>query len=273
MEAAGWTIEFWARKPSMIPTLLAQEKAQTVFHAGLTGEDMLLESGVESLKKIAALSFSSRSLKPTKWVLAGPVWDLESAQEGSSRLRPKMLPKEQERPVTIGCEWLGLAKKLLQKSSISHLQVELVHLHGNEESAVYNGLCEWIICPMETGESLEMNRMASRQKLMDSHPCILARFDLCQYQRTILDGIVSVLEAADTAAQRAMVTFDIPVGKIAHIVFPEYVISSTHLPLLKDGWEAGAVCINRADLITVLPKLKQAGARAIVVSDIQAFID
>jgi ATP phosphoribosyltransferase len=273
MVAVDSTIEFWARKPSMIPMLLAQDKATTLFHAGLTGEDMLLESGVECLEKMAILSFSSRSLQPTKWVLAGTVWEAASAHEGSSRLTPKKLPKEQERPIIIGCEWLHLAHRLLKQSSISHLQVELVSLHGNEESAVHSGLCEWVICPMETGESLDACGMDVKERLMESHPCILARHNLCAEQRAVLEGIVSVLEAADRAAQRAMVTFDIPCGKMVQIVFPEYVISPTHLPLLKDGWEAGEVCIKRADLITVLPSLKQAGARAIVVSDVQAYID
>jgi len=263
MKVADIDVEFWIRKPSMIPRLLTQESATILFQAGMTGEDMMLASGIGGLDKVATLTFSSRTFRPTRWVLAGL----------REQLGGRKLPVIQEHSLKIGCEWLRLGEKLLQHSSISNLQVELVPLCGNEESAICNGLCEWVICPTETGESLSESGLEAKVELMDSFPCIFSRTNLSEKHRKILDGIVTALGAADAAAQQVMVTFDISAGKTAQITFPDYVISPTILPLLKEGWEAGEICIKRADLLIVLPTLKDAGARRIVVADVQAYIE
>lgn len=282
------TVEFWIRKPSTIPTLVAKNHeryviqpvcsdddeevltASRIFHAGLTGEDMILESGWNNVRKVATFNFSSRTFHPTKWVIT----DL-SARAPDFVRRFVQMNSRRENGLIIGCQFLELGKKLLLKNSYGSQfsDCRWYQLDGSEEAAIEDGLCHMVICPVETGESLHENNLNKGFVLMTSHPCIIARESLSVDHEKLLEGLSLILQAADGAGQKVMVTFDLPKARLKELVIPLVGVSPTHSPLVDEAWEAVEVCINRADLMTVLPAIKKAGARAIVVTDIDGFID
>ncbi len=249
-ESSEFTIHFWARKPSMIPHLLHDSR----FHAGITGEDMFIQAQCPRLQSLKKLLFSSRMLKATSWVLAGkePFNICEDA--------------------TVGCEWEHLCNYLISRSVLRSICYQFVLLDGDEETAIEDGLCEWIICPTETGESLKFNGLSVKEELMQSGVCVYARNDIFRKDMEILENLIAALCAAHDAHQRKMVLFDLPASIPIQKLELHSSVSPSVSNLVDSKWKAYTTCCHCSDLPTILGTLKKAGAKGIVVHDVQGYI-
>ena len=70
-----------------------------------------------------------------------------------------------------------------------------------------------------------------------------------------------------------MLKFDIPESQLQEVVIPEDVFSPTGAPLVRSGWLAAEVCIQRKDLPMLMLSVRQAGGKRLVFHDVQGFLD
>lgn len=259
--AANGMIRFWERDRRMIPELL-----QGRFDAGITGRDLLMESGVTGLRIIAQLCYSKRTHSPTRWVLAAPAGhglDLEEAGHGLLKVR-------------VGCELPALCRTLLCEHAI-HLRrydiTEVRRISGYEEMAVEDRLCDLIMVVTETGKSLEDQKFSilpGCERMLVSMPLILAKSSLSQDQEEAVQELSFALRSAIGAASRVMLKADLTHEALRALQLPAEV-SPSILPLQDGEGIAVEICIPRTDIGVIGLRLERAGARGIVVQEVIAY--
>lgn len=254
-------IEFIERDRRMIPHLLATGH----FAAGITGLDLVLNSGVEGLRTVANLCFAKRSDHPTRWVLAVDPKEMQRRQENLSSLA-----------LRVGCELPGLVRKIMPLCNFESRPYSLdavVQLEGNEEMAIQDGLCDAILVVTETGKTLEDIGLAvpsGYEQLLISMPQIIAQPKLPLDMEDALQELRFALESVISAATRVMMKADLCKEALKELQLPSEV-SPTVSPLDRKGWIAVEICIPRTDIGSVGLKLENAGARGIVVQDVIAY--
>ena len=246
-------VEFHRCNRRTIPHFLAKEDAD----AGVTGYDLLYASDARGLREVCRLCFSRNSNGPTRWVLA----------------RRKGFDPD-GRKVRIGCELPRLAKKLLKERTLP-FDFTIEKIDGSEEAYAAKRLVDMVLVVTETGESLrafDLEIVPGFDCLLESTPVLLAQTLLDAGKEATLQALNMALQAVVGASAHVMVTFNVPahVG-IALLRLPAGV-APTVAPLSDPRWQACTVCIRRTELGDVLCKLRQAGAKSIVMQEIQGFI-
>ncbi|MFA7286825.1 MAG: hypothetical protein WC052_04175 [Patescibacteria group bacterium] len=246
------SIEFWERDRRMVPYLVAGG-----YDAGITGLDLTLNSCVQGLRQIAGLCFSRATNNPTRWVLAS-----KGTCDLSGSLR-------------IGCELENLPALLLPACPYPIRDYQVVKLEGNEEMAIEEGLCDLILVVTETGSTLQalsLTILPGCERLLVSVPQIIAKGNLCDEKEEALQALSFALTAVIGGSAHVMLTFDIPKFALSSLQLPGEV-APTVSPLLREGWCAVQICIDRSDIGKVGRLVELAGGRAIVAQDILAYSD
>ena len=243
-------VSFFQRDRRMVPLQVAN-----TFDAGLTGKDLLITSGVEGLRSIVDLCFSRKSNQPTRWVLVS---------------------KEEKFPssgcVTVGCEYPLLARKLLTERGLP-CQFEIIAIEGNEEQAIEDGLCGFVLVVTETGGSLERAGLnVICDNLLVSTPQVIAKPDLPKVKEVALQQLCIALQAALAAGERVMVKANIDAEALKTIDLPSSD-NPTVSPLESGGLVAVEVCVSSISIANTLLVLRNAGATAIVVQDLKGFLE
>lgn len=73
------------------------------------------------------------------------------------------------------------------------------------------------------------------------------------------------------ASRRKMVTFDIALQGLERLDLPA-AVSPTKSPLMREGWVATQVCIDRRDYPDALARIEKCGGSAIVMQDVQGYL-
>ncbi len=256
-------IEFIERDRRIIPHHIAG-----AYDAGITGLDLVIESGVKDLRTVAALCFARASDRPTRWVLAksmGVSLDLED------------LRGQEVLSVRVGCELPFLASQLIGQNAakLTHFTIHptIRKLEGHEEMAPKDGLCELVLVVTETGRSMREHNLTivpGCEELLVSMPQIIAKPQLPASQEEALQELRFALEAVIGGASRVMMKADLPTVAVHGLALPAEV-SPTVSSLALQGWSAIEVCIPRSDIGPVGLKLERAGARGIVVQEVVAY--
>lgn len=264
-------VEFYQVDRRMIPHFLSWG----VFHAGITGFDLLLDSGVTCLRSIAELCFSKVTDRPTRWVLV--------QRSGFVKKGPVFL--------CIGCELTTLASNLLEKIDFPGSYM-LRRIEGSEEMCVANGLVDMALIVTETGESIKacgleiakvipyVNEddsvstfLLPQETLLVSTPRILARQNLDPEKEEALTSLSLALQAVIGAQAFVMVSFDLPdTVDVAALHLPASVAPTVSPLLPPSSWKACEICIPRTEFGPLLPRLKAAGARGIVLREVQGYL-
>lgn len=230
----------------------------SLFQAGITGLDLLIASGLEKkLTCFAELSFSRATNRPTRWVLVcrnGFDW------------RPF-----KRHPARIACELPGLAKRLLKNVNLP-FKYKIEKIEGSEEQCVFSGLAEFAVIVTETGGSIEANNLEifpDCEQLLVSTPRVIARKDLDLEQEENLLALTCALQSVVAAEAYVMVVFDFPSEvELSRLGLPADV-SPTISPLLKSGWKAGQICVQRSKIGMVTANLSRVGAKSIDIIGLQ----
>lgn len=245
-------VEFWQLDRRTIPKFLATGK----YDAGITGRDLLIESGVRNLDEYCALNFSRSSEQPTRWVLA--------------KRADKHFPSH--RRVTIGCELPRFAAHILQDKDFGY---RIVPISGSEEQCVRDGIVDMILVVTESGSSLTANSLdivPGCECLFESTPVIVARPTLDDQDRCDLLSLAAALRSTVGAKRRVMVFFDIKNSVDLEALELPCSVAPTVTSLTDDQWRSCTVCIPISEQGRVLVQLESAGARGIVVIAVQGYI-
>lgn len=248
-------IEFYERDRRMVPLHVAG-----MYDAGITGKDLIVESGVKDLRTVADICFSRSTSRPTRWVLAGDfLFEEESVTWDVIR---------------VGCELPRLGERLFLQSPYANRKFRMVKLEGNEEAAISDGLCDVVLCVTETGGALKRAnlRVLDRcDELFVSVPQIIAKPVLSATQEELLKELTLSLSAAIAAAQNVMLTFDLPAAELEGLKLPA-AVAPTVSPLTKEGWISLQICMDRSKVPSILRQIDAAGGKGVVLQNLDAFL-
>ncbi|OGJ64409.1 hypothetical protein A3C37_01445 [Candidatus Peribacteria bacterium RIFCSPHIGHO2_02_FULL_53_20] len=246
-------IDFYQLDRRTIPRFLETE----YFDAGITGSDLLLESGVECMDVICEVPFSRASERPTRWVLA--------------KLKDFVRPGP--RQVRIGCELLRFAAIILERANLD-FAYDIVPISGSEEQQVKFHVLDMVFVVTESGSSIDANLLdiiPGCEEMFVSVPMIIARRDISDEAREKLYELSATLRSSVGARSRIMVLCDLP----SQINLEELHLPSSVTPTIVEitkEWKSFVICIPLTDQGRVLVLLERNGAKGIVVQSVQGYL-
>jgi len=213
--------------------------------AGITGLDMIKEKNadVEVVTKL--------NMGQCKVVLAVPE---------KSRIRTL----NQLKGSKIATALVNVTKQYLEDKGI---KAQVVELSGAVELAPYLGIADGIIDQLSTGTSLAVNNLRIVDTLFESTACFIANKSSLASMRQEIEEVKFSFEGLITAEEKryvmANVTSDETLKKVVAVM--PAMESPTVLKLAKDGEYAVHSVVDEKDLMSTVRKLKNAGAKDILV--------
>lgn len=234
-------VEFFYLRPRDIATYVGSG----ALDVGITGRDLLLDVQSDA-QEIEALGFAGSTFR----FAARPGRFSELADLEGSR---------------VATSYPGLVRSFLEKHGI---KVTVVSLDGAVESAVDLGVADAVADVVSTGTTL---RQAGLEifgpVLLESEAVLIESPKPVDGRETFLRRLRGVM----VARRYVLVDFDLPAAKVdeAVAIAPGFE-SPTISPLRDAEWVAVRVMLARAGVNTVMDRLYDIGARAIIVTAIHA---
>ena len=236
-------VEFFFIRPRDVAVYVG---AGTV-DAGITGRDLLLDSGVDAVEHLP-LGFARSTFR-----FAAPKGTMSSLADVAGR--------------RVATSYDVLVRSYLAARGVD---AQTVHLDGAVESSVQLGVADLIADVVETGTTL---RAAGLETFGD--PILVSEAVLITTEQFRaepgLATLVRRLEGVLRARAYVLVDYDIPMNKLhlATALTPG-IESPTVSPLQNPDWVAVRAMVPRADMNRVMDELYEVGARAILVSSLLA---
>ena len=240
-EAGG--IELFFLRPRDIAVYVGQGAV----HAGITGRDLLLDSGVDAVEHLP-LGFARSTFR-----FAAPAGTMSSLEEIAGR--------------RVATSYDVLVRDYVKSRGV---EAVTVHLDGAVESSVRLGVADLIADVVETGTTL---RAAGLETF--GEPILTSEAVLITTERYLgAPGLVTLvrrLEGVLRARSYVLVDYDVPMSRLhlAAALTPG-IESPTVSPLQNPDWVAVRAMVPRADVNRVMDELYEVGARAILVSSLLA---
>ena len=240
-EAGG--IELFFLRPRDIAVYVGQGAV----HAGITGRDLLLDSGVDAVEHLP-LGFARSTFR-----FAAPAGTMSSLEDIAGR--------------RVATSYDVLVRDYVKSRGV---EAVTVHLDGAVESSVRLGVADLIADVVETGTTL---RAAGLETF--GEPILTSEAVLITTERYLgAPGLVTLvrrLEGVLRARSYVRVAYDVPMSRLhlAAALTPG-IESPTVSPLQNPDWVAVRAMVPRADVNRVMDELYEVGARAILVSSLLA---
>jgi ATP phosphoribosyltransferase len=237
------SVEFYYLRPRDIALYVGSGELE----AGITGRDLLIDSGAAAVE-VLALDFGGSTFR-----FAGP------ADE-----KFKLADLNGKRVATA---YPGLVADFFEKNSI---KAEIVRLDGAVESSVRLGVADLIADVVSTGNTLRQAGLAIfGDPILVSEAVLITRSSTNMPQG--LEILQRRLQGVVTARQYVLLDYDIPKTSVdkACAITPG-LESPTISPLQKEDWVAVRAMVLRKDTNRLMDELWALGARGILVTDIHA---
>ena len=258
---AGYQISFHSRNyfpdidDDQVECMLirAQEMARYVedgvLDAGLTGYDWIMETGAD-VHEVAELVFSKVSRRPVRWVLCVPndspvktVADLEGAR--------------------VATEAVGLTERFFKKHGVS----AKIEFSWGATEVKPPKLADAIVEVTETGSSLRANSLRIVDEVLQSTTRFIANRTAYQddWKRQKIDDIALMLQGAIAAEGKVGLMINVPKECLARVLQLLPAIQKPTVSNLADQeWVDVITVLDETVVRTIVPRLKEAGARGIV---------
>jgi ATP phosphoribosyltransferase len=222
-----------------------------VAEAGITGGDILAESGVE-LPVLRQLGYGRCRL--TAAVSADAPYEAIGDLAG----------------VRIATSHPNVTRRFFADQGIT---VEVVPLSGAVEVAPRLGLADAIVDLVSTGSTLQMNGLRAIGDILASEAILLANPKALVDHTAELDGIVTMLGSVIAARGRKYLMMNAPAGRLAELedLLPG-LESPSVIPLAHEGMIAIHSVVGADEVWGLLPRLKGAGASGILVLPIEKIL-
>ena len=237
------SVEFYYLRPRDIALYVGSGELE----AGITGRDLLIDSGAAAVE-ILALDFGGSTFR-----FAGPSgtnWKLDDVAG-----------------MRVATAYPGLVEDFLQKNKI---KANVVRLDGAVESSVRLGVADVIADVVSTGNTLRQAGLAIfGDPILQSEAILISRS--ASNLPAELEIILRRLQGVVTARQYVLLDYDIPkVSVDAACAITPGLESPTISPLQKADWVAVRAMVLRKDTNRLMDELWALGARGILVTDIHA---
>lgn len=269
-QRAGYNIKFSSRSyyPSIddeeIECLLirAQEMAryveQGILDAGITGHDWVQETQAD-VHEVCELVFSKVSRRPVKWVLCVP--------EDS----PVQTVKDLEGK-SIATEAVGLTKAYLAKHGVT----ANVEFSWGATEVKPPRLADAIVEVTETGNSLRANDLRIVDVVIESTTRLIANQDAWkdEWKKEKLGNIALMLQSCLNAEGKVGLMMNVRRADLESLLGQLPALQTPTISSLSDpDWVDVNTIVDEATVRTIVPALKQAGAKGIVEYSITKLID
>ena len=237
------SVEFYYLRPRDIALYVGSGELE----AGITGRDLLIDSGAAAVE-ILALDFGGSTFR-----FAGP--------SGTNWKLDDVAGKR------VATAYPGLVEDFLQKNKI---KANVVRLDGAVESSVRLGVADVIADVVSTGNTLRQAGLAIfGDPILQSEAILISRS--VSNLPAELEIILRRLQGVVTARQYVLLDYDIPkVSVDAACAITPGLESPTISPLQKADWVAVRAMVLRKDTNRLMDELWALGARGILVTDIHA---
>jgi ATP phosphoribosyltransferase len=236
-------IEFFFLRPRDVAIYVGSGRLDV----GITGEDLLLDSGAEA-EPILELGFAGSTFR---W--AG----LPDGPQSVAELAGKR----------IATAYPGVVTSYLTKHGI---EADVIRLDGAVETSVRLGVADVIADVVSTGTTLRNAGLAIfGEPLLTSQAVLIRRSD--SEPTPAVDQLVRRLQGVIIARQYVLMDYDIPNELLEKAVSVTPGLESpTVSPLHESGWSAVRAMVRKRDTNKVMDELWDLGARGILVTGIHA---
>jgi ATP phosphoribosyltransferase len=236
-------IEFYYLRPRDIALYVASGELEV----GITGRDLLIDSGARSVEALS-LDFGKSTFR-----FAAPA--------GHSMTEAQLAGKR------IASAYPGLVESYLTKNSLS---AQVVKLDGAVESSVRLGVADVIADVVSTGGTLrQAGLVVFGEPILHSEAILIERPE--QARSAAVETLIRRLQGVVIAKQYVLVDYDVQNEFLqAACALTPGIESPTVSALQKSDWSAVRAMVKRSDINRIMDDLWQAGARGILVTDIHA---
>ncbi|MCY7394919.1 MAG: ATP phosphoribosyltransferase [Nocardioides sp.] len=216
---------------------------------GITGRDLLLDSGAKADEKLD-LGFGR-----SRFRFAGPrgrfseVADLAGAR--------------------IATSYVGVVRSFLAEHAIA---AEVVRLDGAVETSIQLGVADAIADVVETGSTLRQAGLETfGETILESSAVMITRAGSSTDTERAVEVFRRRIEGVLVARSYVMMDYDIAETSVAEAVaITPGVEGPTISPLRREGWVAVRAMVPRDGAQRLMDELYDIGARAILLTDIHA---
>ena len=237
---------------------IARYVEEGIFDAGLTGKDWILENDAD-VHEVMDLCYSKQSMRPCRWVLAGPE---DSPVKSVKDLEGKH----------IATEAVKMAQAYLEKNGV---QAEVEFSWGATEVKTPD-LVDAIVEITETGSSLRANKLRIVDELLVTTPRLIANRSSWEdpWKRRKIENMALLLEGALNAEGRVGLKLNCPREGLDKVlgILPS-MKNPTISRLSDDEWVAVETILLETEVRSIIPELKDAGARDIIEYPLNKVID
>lgn len=236
-------IEFYYLRPRDIAIYVSSGELDL----GITGEDLLIDSGV-SAKTLLKLGYGKSTFRfacPAAVASGAAVASLEGKR--------------------IATSYPGILDQALRRLGVS---AQIVSLDGAVESSIKLGVADAIADVVSTGTTLKQAGLAIiGEPILESEAVLIGAKDPTEEGANLIRRLTGVI----IARQYVLMDYDIKTELIdtACAITPGFE-SPTISPLRVDGWSAVRAMVPRKSAQKVMDELWAVGARGILVTDIHA---
>ena len=237
---------------------IARYVEEGIFDAGLTGKDWILENDAD-VHEVMDLCYSKQSMRPCRWILAVP--------ESSSIQSVKDLEGKH-----IATEAVKMTQAYLEKNGVT---AEVEFSWGATEVKTPD-LVDAIVEITETGSSLRANKLRIVDELLVTTPRLIANKASWEdpWKRRKIENMALLLEGALNAEGRVGLKLNCPREGLDKVlgILPS-MKNPTVSRLSDDEWVAVETILLETEVRSIIPELKEAGARDIIEYPLNKVID
>lgn len=215
--------------------------------AGITGRDLLLDSGTNALEYLG-LGFAESNFR-----FAAPCGQMKSIQD----LRGKRVAASYDR----------LVSEYLAKQGID---VQVVHLDGAVESSVQLGVADAIADVVETGSTLRAAGLeVFGEPILHSEAVLITT--KAHWDEPALKTLARRIQGVLVARRHVLVDYMVHEKdlEIVSRITPGFE-SPTISPLAEPNWKAVRVVVESTHINQIMDQLVEAGAKGIIVTELLA---
>jgi ATP phosphoribosyltransferase len=237
------SVEFYYLRPRDIAIYVGSGELE----AGITGRDLLIDSGAHATE-VMALNFGGSTFR-----FAGPAGKGYSLKDINGK--------------RVATAYPGLVASHLASLGVS---AEVVRLDGAVESSVRLGVADLIADVVSTGNTLRQAGLEIfGEPILTSEAILISRKDVALPSE--LEVLIRRLQGVVTARQYVLMDYDIKRSDVdAACAITPGLESPTISPLQNPDWLAVRAMVLRSQTNKVMDDLYALGARGILVTDIHA---